>query len=163
MPFNGSGTAQGVGRPQYPPASNEIIYAAYFVTIINDILSMLSTCLTRDGQSTLSQNIPANAKKFTGLADGTMAGDSVAWGQSITFGNLTFTGNLLPTQATLTFTNSWDFSGGTLIVPTKPVGTTTTDAASTAFVEAAVTTAVLEAPIVERSIAALSILIFTGA
>jgi hypothetical protein len=82
MPFNGSGTAEGVGRPQYPPQSNEIIYAAYFITIINDILSMLTNCVTRDGQSPLSQNLPANSKKITGLAAGTADGDALAFNQA---------------------------------------------------------------------------------
>lgn len=162
MPFNGSGTAVGVARPAYPPESNEIIYAAYFIQIIDDLLGMLSNCVTRDGQSAWSQNLPANNKKLTGLLAGIAVGDSVAWGQAVTFSNLTLTSTLTVT-APQTLTNTWDFTGGEVLVQTKPPATTGNFAASVDFTMAAVTTAISTAPVVEQSIAALAILNFYGA
>lgn len=37
--------------------------------------------LKLDGTSTVSANIPLNSKKITGLADGTVSGDSIHYGQ----------------------------------------------------------------------------------
>lgn len=149
MPFNGSGTAQGVGRPQYPPLSNEVIYAAYFVIIIDDILSMLTTCVTRDGQSPWSANLPANGYKVTGLGAGTASGDSLAFGQA---------------NANIeSFANAVAF----LLSPTVPTGVDKTGggaAASQQYVEVAVARGAVEAiPTVSAGAEALAIFKFMGA
>ena len=41
----------------------------------------LSNCITKDGQTTISANIPFNSKKITGLSDGSARTDSIALGQ----------------------------------------------------------------------------------
>lgn len=149
MPFNGSGTAQGVGRPQYPPQSNEIIYAAYFITIIDDILSMLSNCVTRDGQSPWSQNLPANGKKVTGLANGATDGDALVYNQAA--------------AKIQSFANAVAFT----LAPTVPTGVDGTggaNAASQQYVEVAAARAATQViPTVSAGAEALAIFNFMGA
>ena len=149
MPFNGSGTATGVGRPQYPPQANEIIYAAYFITIIDDILSMLTNCVTRDGQSPLSQNLPANSKKITGLASGTADGDALAYNQA--------------NAKIQSFANAVNFA----LAPTVPTGVDQTGgsaAASQQYVEVAAARAATQViPTVSAGAEALAIFNFMGA
>ena len=149
MPFNGSGTAEGVGRPEYPPQSNEIIYAAYFVTIINDILSMLTNCVTRDGQSPLSQNLPANGKKITGAGAGTVDGDVLVFNQA--------------NVKIQNFSNAVAFN----LAPTVPTGVDQTggsNAASQQYVEVAAARAATQViPTVSAGAEALAIFNFMGA
>lgn len=149
MPFNGSGTATGVGRPQYPPQANEIIYAAYFITIIDDILSMLTNCVTRDGQSPLSQNLPANGKKITGAGAGTADGDVLTYNQAL--------------AKIQSFANAVQFT----VAPTVPTGVDKSggsNAASQQYVEVAAQRAATEAiPTVSAGAEALAIFNFMGA
>ena len=57
------------------------IEAARMDTEDDGFATGLSNCLTRDGQSPPSTNIPMNSKKFTGLANGSTRTDSIALGQ----------------------------------------------------------------------------------
>lgn len=149
MPFNGSGVAEGVGRPQYPPQSNEIIYAAYFVTIINDILTMLTNCVTRDGQSPLSQNLPFNGKKGTGAAAGTTDGDVLVYNQAL--------------AKIQSFANAVNFTLSPT-VPTNPDQSGGDAAASQAYVEVAAARAATSViPTVSAGAEALAIFNFMGA
>jgi len=79
MPFNGSGTYS-------LPAGNPVVTGTTISSTTtnntnSDIATALTNCLTRDGQSTPSANLPMNSKKLTGLAAGTTAGDSVRYEQ----------------------------------------------------------------------------------
>ena len=79
MAFNGSGTYN-------LPAGNPVVTGTTISstttnTTNSDIATALTNCITRDGQSTPSANLPMNAKKLTGLAAGTSAGDSVRYEQ----------------------------------------------------------------------------------
>lgn len=47
-----------------------------------DLADGLSLCIARDGQSTISANIPMNSKKFTGLTTGSARTDSISLGQA---------------------------------------------------------------------------------
>ena len=77
MPFNGSGTyALPAGNPV---VTGTTISSSTTNTTYSDIATALTNCLTRDGQSTPSANLPMNANKLTGLAAGTSAGDSVRY------------------------------------------------------------------------------------
>lgn len=148
MPYNGSGTAVGVGRPQYPPQSNEIIYAEYFVTIINDILGMLTNAVTRDGQSPLSQNLPLNGKKLTGGGAATMDGDVLVYNQ--------------PLARIQSFANSVQFIVAPT-VPTAPDQTGGSAAASQQYVEVAAARAATDViPTISKGAEALSIFNFMG-
>jgi hypothetical protein len=79
MPFNGSGT---YSLPAGNPAVTGTTISSTATNNTNtDIATALTNCLTRDGQSTPSANLPMNSKKLTGLAAGTSAGDSVRYEQ----------------------------------------------------------------------------------
>jgi hypothetical protein len=77
MPFNGSGTySLPAGNPV---VTGTTISSSTTNTTNSDLATALTNCITRDGQSTPSANLPMNAKKLTGLAAGTSAGDSVRY------------------------------------------------------------------------------------
>ena len=80
MAFNGSGTyTLPAGNPV---VTGTTISSSTTNTTNSDIATALTNCITRDGQSTPSANLPMNAKKLTGLAVGTSAGDSVRYEQT---------------------------------------------------------------------------------
>ena len=81
MAFNGSGTyTLPAGNPV---VTGTTISSSTTNTTNSDIATALTNCITRDGQSTPSANLPMNAKKLTGLAAGTSAGDSVRYEQVV--------------------------------------------------------------------------------
>lgn len=75
MSFNGSGTfvVNTAGQPVVP---NTIISATAFNALTNDLANGLSTCITKDGQTTPTANIPMGSNKITGLAPGTSGTDA---------------------------------------------------------------------------------------
>jgi hypothetical protein len=84
MAFNGSGTYNlPAGNPV---VTGTTISSSTTNTTNSDIATALTNCITRDGQSTPSANLPMNAKKLTGLAAGTSAGDSVRYEQVVLTG-----------------------------------------------------------------------------
>ena len=102
MPFNGSGTyALPAGNPV---VTGTTISSSTTNTTNSDIATALTNCITRDGQSTPSANLPMNANKLTGLAAGTSAGDSVRYEQVLLLAGGTMTGEV-------TFTSSQTVDG----------------------------------------------------
>jgi len=74
-PFNGSGTyIRPAGQPVV--AGTDILDTT-FNTYTADVATALTDCVTRDGQSPATANIPMGGFKITGLAAGTGAGDSI--------------------------------------------------------------------------------------
>jgi hypothetical protein len=75
MAFNGSGTfvINTSGQPVVP---NTVISATTFNALTNDLANGLSTCITKDGQTTPTANIPMGNNKITGLAPGTSGTDA---------------------------------------------------------------------------------------
>jgi len=61
----------------------------------------LSMCLLKDGSQVVTGNIPMSSFKFTGLAAGNTAGDSIRYEQLFTVGTVTLLGNLSVTGTTL--------------------------------------------------------------
>lgn len=80
MAFNGSGV-YSLPSPEYPAVSGTLIVAATRNTIDADIATALSTVICKDGQTTITANIPMANFKLTGLAAGSSAGDSVRYEQ----------------------------------------------------------------------------------
>jgi len=80
LAFNGSGTflINSTGQPVVP---NTTISSTVFNALTADLATGLSTCLTRDGQSTATANIPMGTFKFTGLGYGTGAGQALVYDQ----------------------------------------------------------------------------------
>lgn len=89
MAFDGSGTYNrtdgtrgGTTVWTQASAAGVKILSADHDTHDQDIGTALSNCLCRDGQSTVTANIPMNSKKFTGLTAGSAATDSVTLAQT---------------------------------------------------------------------------------
>lgn len=79
MPYNGSGTWT---PPSSPGAFNPAITGqnatpAAWNTLLADIATGLSTAITKDGQTTITQNIPFAAKKITDLGNATALTDAL--------------------------------------------------------------------------------------
>lgn len=79
MPFNGSG-AYNLPSPESPAVSGTAITASDRNTIDTDIATALSNTITKDGQTTITANIPFNSKKITNLADGSADTDAATVG-----------------------------------------------------------------------------------
>ena len=69
MPFNGSGVFQRVRNWVADAAAGIKIRADYHDSEDDGFAAGLSNCITKDGQTTITQNIPFNSKRITGLAD----------------------------------------------------------------------------------------------
>lgn len=76
MSYNGSGTFN-INSTGQPVVTGTVISSSVFNALTADLATGLSTCITKDGQTTVTANIPMNSFKFTNLAAGTAAGDSV--------------------------------------------------------------------------------------
>lgn len=101
MPFNGSGTYAAPGSTFNPAVATTTISATDWNALLADLTTALSTCLLKDGQQTPTANIPMGGFKFTGLAAGTGAGNSVRYEQVLLLnGANTMAGDLLFTDAT---------------------------------------------------------------
>ena len=102
MAFNGSGTF--ILPTGNPVVSNTLITAATQNTTMTDVANGLSNCVTKDGQTTLTANLPMAGKKLTGLGAGTASGDSVRYDElqlKAPIDSPTFTGNVtLPSTTT---------------------------------------------------------------
>lgn len=96
MPFDGSGTFNPLS-PEYPAVADTIIYADDWNAIVLDLAEGLTLCLTNDGQSLPTANIPWGNFKITGLGDGVSGNDAVNYDQvfnSPTFQTPTLVGGL---------------------------------------------------------------------
>lgn len=79
MSFNGSGTFNlAAGNPL---TTGTTISSTWANTTLSDIATGLSNCVTRDGQSPATANVPMGGFKLTNLGAGTVTGDSVRWDQ----------------------------------------------------------------------------------
>jgi uncharacterized protein YjbI with pentapeptide repeats len=105
MSFNGSGTFV-INSAGQPVVANTVISSTVFNALTADLATGLSTCITKDGQTTPTANIPMGNNKITGLAAGTLATDAANLSQvqstaakliTTVAGADTITGTLLPT------------------------------------------------------------------
>jgi hypothetical protein len=107
MSFNGSGTFL-INTAGQPVVSGTVISSTAFNALTADLATGLSTCLTKDGQTTPTANIPMGSNKITGLALGTDATDAPTLSQvqstvtkliASVSGTDTITGSLTPSLA----------------------------------------------------------------
>jgi hypothetical protein len=121
MAFNGSGTYNlPAGNPV---VTGTTISSSTTNTTNSDIATALTNCITRDGQSTPSANLPMNAKKLTGLAAGTSAGDSVRYEQvvlSASLGTNVATFLATPTSANSAAALTDETGSGAAVFATSP-------------------------------------------
>lgn len=82
MPFNGSGVFAPPGA-DFPAVANTLIEASKFNNVINDIATGLSTCITVDGQSTVTNNIPFGGNRLTGIGAPAATGDALREGSPV--------------------------------------------------------------------------------
>jgi hypothetical protein len=80
MSFNGTGTFV-INSSGQPVVSNTVASATVFNAFTADIATGLSTCITKDGQTTPTNNIPMGGFKITGLGAGTVGTDAVRLSQ----------------------------------------------------------------------------------
>lgn len=75
MSFNGSGVFN-INTAGQPVVSGTVISATAFNALTADLATGLSTCLTKDGQTNPTANLPMANYKFTGMGAGSDATDS---------------------------------------------------------------------------------------
>jgi hypothetical protein len=80
MSFNGSGTFV-INSSGQPVVANTVVSTTVFNALTADLATGLSTCITKDGQTTPTANIPMGTFKLTGLGVGSAATDSATVGQ----------------------------------------------------------------------------------
>jgi len=78
MSYNGSGTFQ-INSAGQPVVTGTTITSTAFNALTADLATGLTTCITKDGQTTPTANIPMGNFKITGLGQGTSAGQAVAY------------------------------------------------------------------------------------
>lgn len=89
--FNGSGTfvISGTGLPF---TTNTTISSTVANQLNSDLATGLSTCLTKDGQTTPTANITLGGYKITNIAAATTTGDALSYGRAATVTTLATTG-----------------------------------------------------------------------
>lgn len=84
MPFNGSGTFVSLPPPDFPALPGTVILASSFNANMNDLFANgLTKCITRDGQSPPTANLPMAGFRFTGIGAGVADTDSAQLGQTL--------------------------------------------------------------------------------
>ena len=81
MAFNGTGTFVRLYSWVTDALNSIPISSSRMDDDTDDIATGLSNCITKDGQTTITANIPMNSKKFTGLTNGSARTDSITLGQ----------------------------------------------------------------------------------
>src|SRR3990172_3102642 len=75
MAFNGSGSYSAPGA-DFPAVASTLIESTKFNNVINDIATALSTTICKDGQTTITANIPLAGFKLTGVGAATARTDA---------------------------------------------------------------------------------------
>ena len=77
MAFNGSGQFN-IDSTGQPAVATNLITAAIHNALTADIATGLSNCITKDGQTTVTADIPFNTKKLTGIGAATARTDAAS-------------------------------------------------------------------------------------
>ena len=95
MSFNGSGTFSPLAA-SYPAVTGTVIDSTKHNNLISDIASGLSNCVTKDGQTTITANLPMATYRHTGVGDASALTDYASANQvvdnALTFGGTNATG-----------------------------------------------------------------------
>ena len=118
MAYNGTGTFNRIYNWTTDAANGINIEAARMDTEDNGFATGLSNSIAKDGQTTITANIPFNSKKITGLANGSARTDSIALGQVQdgtyrtlgTLGGSADTYTASPSPAITTYTTGSEFN-----------------------------------------------------
>ena len=79
MSYNGSGTFN-INTAGQPVVTGTVISSTAFNALTADLATGLSTAITKNGQTTITANIPWNSFKLTGLGVATTTGDALSYG-----------------------------------------------------------------------------------
>lgn len=60
MTWNGSGTFNAPGTPEFPAIANDLIRSAYYNVVINALCTGFSNTIPRDGQAPITGDINGN-------------------------------------------------------------------------------------------------------
>lgn len=82
MPFNGSGVFTRLYNWTNDAAANIKIRADRSDNELDGIATGLSTCITKDGQTTITANLPMSTYRHTGVGDGASRTDYTSVGQT---------------------------------------------------------------------------------
>ena len=122
MSFNGSGTFL-INSAGQPVVTGTIISSTAFNALTADLATGLSTCLTKNGQTTPTANIPMGGFKLTGLGAATLSGDALSFGGAATVSTLTATGTSTLAAVNVSglgsYTNTQTFTGSTSAIGAK--------------------------------------------
>lgn len=91
MSFNGSGTFL-INSAGNPIVTATVISSSWANALASDLAAGLSNVICKDGQSTITANIPFGGFKATGLAVATATGDALSFGRAASITALTVTG-----------------------------------------------------------------------
>ena len=80
MSYNGSGTFQ-INTSGQPVVAGTVISSTAFNSLTSDLANGLTTAITKDGQTTVTANIPLAGFKITGLGAATVGTDAVRYSQ----------------------------------------------------------------------------------
>src|SRR6187399_1548795 len=122
MPFNGAGVFQRVRNWVADATAGIKIRADYHDSEDDNFAAGLTNTIARDGQSIITQNIPFNSKRITGLADPINAQDASTKAYADTKMSMTgggFTGDITITNTSPTFVLNNTGTGGTEIIGEK--------------------------------------------
>jgi len=81
--YNGSGTFN-INTSGQPVVTGTVISSTAFNALTADLGTGLSTAITKNGQTTVTANIPFNGFKLTGIGVATASGDALTYGQAAT-------------------------------------------------------------------------------
>lgn len=98
MSYNGSGVFDPPAAPEYPAVAGDIIYAAYFNTVMQEVFDGLSNCITKDGQSVVGADINWGNHKLLNVS-------------RVVVGSLSDNGNALQVTGNSTLTGELTFAG----------------------------------------------------
>ena len=77
MAYNGSGVYSPPGA-SFPAVTGTVIDSTKYNAVVNDIATALTTAITKDGQTTITANLPMATYRHTGVSDGAAAAIVVA-------------------------------------------------------------------------------------
>jgi len=82
MPFNGSGSFSAPAA-SFPAVTATTIDSSKFNAVVNDLASGLTSVITKDGQTTVTANLPMATYRHTGVSDATALTDYASANQVV--------------------------------------------------------------------------------
>ena len=149
MSFNGTGTFN-INTSGQPVVTGTTISSTVFNALTADLGNGLTNTLTKDGQSTPTNNIKMGGFKLTGLGQATVSGDALAYGLNATLNDLTITGGVTLSGGI----NGTTINSTTIGATTPSTGAFTTLAASSTVSGAGFTTYFASPPAIGGTAAA---------